>query len=296
MIDEQMHLFETGEGFIAALDQSGGSTPNALRQYGIEESHYAGEAEMFDLIHEARTRVITSPVFTSARILGAILFEGTLERRIAGRDPAEYLWHEKGILPFLKVDRGLEERRHGVQLMRDIPDLEATLARAATAGVFGTKARSVIHEANPSGISEIVAQQLELGTRVLAAGLMPILEPEVNLTASDRADTETLLKAELMRALPTLGERTVALKLSIPVVDGFYTELIEHPNVVRVVALSGGYGREEANERLSRNPGLIASFSRALLDGLSAQQTPEEFDRALDASIESIYRASVVQR
>ncbi len=290
---EQLTRFETGEGFIAALDQSGGSTPKALRLYGIDESAYSTEDEMFDLIHAARTRIITSPVFTSDRILAAILFGGTLDREIDGLPATTYLWDRRGILPLLKIDKGLEEEADGVQLMRDIPGLDDLLARAAAQGVFGTKERSVIHAADPAGIARVVAQQFEVGERVLAAGLVPILEPEVTISIPDKQEAEALLKAELLKGLDALGDRKVAVKVSIPTVDGFYSDLIAHPNIARVVALSGGYSRDEANERLARNPGLIASFSRALLDGLTAQQSDEEFDRTLDASIESIYRASI---
>lgn len=291
---EQLTRFETGLGFLAALDQSGGSTPKALALYGVDESQYAGEAEMFDLIHAARTRVITSPAFASDRILGAILFEGTLDRDIDGRGVAEYLWAVKGILPFLKIDKGLNEARDGVQTMREIPGLDALLARAAGLGIFGTKERSVIHAANRAGIDLAVTQQFRVAEHVLAAGLVPILEPEVDIHAPDKAEAEELLKVELLRELDGLaGVGKVAVKVTIPSVDGFYSDLIAHPRVARVVALSGGYSRDDANERLARNPGLIASFSRALLDGLTAQQSDEEFDRTLDASIESIYRASI---
>lgn len=289
----QTTRFETGQGFIAALDQSGGSTPRALALYGIDESQYQGEVEMFDLIHAARTRVITSPAFTSVRILGTILFEGTLDREIEGRGVAEYLWGVKGIIPFLKIDKGLHAERDGVQPMREIPDLDAVLHRAAERGIFGTKERSVIHAANPAGIEVIVTQQFRIAEHVLAAGLVPILEPEVDIHAADKAEAEEMLKAEVLRQLDGLaGDGKVAIKVTIPTVDGFYTDLIAHPRVARVVALSGGYARDEANLRLARNPGLIASFSRALLDGLTAQQREEEFDRTLDASIGSIYRAS----
>lgn len=289
----QLARFETGQGFIAALDQSGGSTPKTLALYGIDESRYATEAEMFDLIHAARSRVIMSPAFTSDRILGAILFEGTLDREIDGRAVSEYLWESKGILPFLKIDKGLEAERDGVQPMREIPDLDALLARAAERGIFGTKERSVIHTANPAGIELAVTQQFRIAEHVLAAGLVPILEPEVDIRASDKAEAEVLLKAELLRQLDGLaGTGKVAIKVTIPSIDGFYDDLIDHARVARVVALSGGYSRDEASTRLARNPGLIASFSRALLDGLTAQQSDEEFNEILDASIESIYRAS----
>lgn len=290
---QRLSRFETGSGFIAALDQSGGSTPRALRQYGIDESQYSNDDEMFDLIHTARTRIITSPVFNSDRILGAILFEGTLERDIDGRSVVDYLWNEKGILPFLKIDRGLEQEEDGVQLMKPIPGLEKTLARAAEQGVFGTKERSVIHSANAEGIRRIVAQQFEIANKVLDAGLVPIVEPEVDIKAADRADCDVLLKKELLEALDKLGDRQVALKLTLPVQDGFYDDLMSHPNVARVVALSGGFSREEANRLLARNPRLVASFSRALLEGLNAEQDDEEFNRTLDASIESIYQASM---
>ncbi|WP_250445531.1 fructose bisphosphate aldolase [Actinotalea sp. C106] len=290
---QQTTRFETGRGFVAALDQSGGSTPKALRAYGIDESQYTSEAEMFDLIHAARTRIITSPSFTSERILGAILFENTLDREVAGKGSAAYLWEEKGIVPFLKIDKGLEEQAGGVQLMRDNPGLATLLARAKELGVFGTKERSVIHAAQPEGIARVVAQQFEVADQVLEAGLVPIVEPEVSIDATDKAEAEGLLKDEILSRLGDYTGRKVALKLTIPTVDGFYADLIAHPNVARVVALSGGYPREDANARLARNPGLIASFSRALLDGLSADQSDEEFDQALDAAIEPIYRASI---
>lgn len=289
----QLTRFETGKGFIAALDQSGGSTPKALKLYGVDESQYSSESEMFDLIHAARVRIITSPVFTSDRLLGAILFEGTLDREVDGRRVADYLWSGKGIIPFLKIDKGLQDEHDGVQLMRDIPGLADTLSRVAEQGVFGTKERSVIHSASPAGIARIVDQQFEIGHLVLAAGLVPILEPEVSIAAPDKQDAEKLLKAGIFERLDGLGEAKVGLKLTIPTVDGFYGDLITHPNVARVVALSGGYDRDEANARLTRNPGLIASFSRALLDGLKAQQSDGEFDRALDASIESAFQASI---
>jgi len=290
----QLARFTTGQGFIAALDQSGGSTPAALALYGIDPARYDGDDEMFALIHAARARVVTSPVFTSERVLGAILFEGTLARDIDGRPSAEYLWREKGIVPLLKIDRGLAPEAHGVQLMREIPDLDALLARAASAGIFGTKERSLILRADAEGIDAVVAQQIEVGRRVNAAGLVPILEPEVDIHAPDKAEAEALLKAALLRQLDALpDEAIVAVKVTIPTVDDFYADLIAHQRVARVVALSGGYARDDANERLARNPGLIASFSRALLDGLTVDQTPEEFDRTLDATIEGIYRASI---
>ena len=294
MSDPQMLArFETGDGFIAALDQSGGSTPKALKSYGIDESAYSTDAEMYDLIQAARARIITSAAFTSDRILGAILFEATLDRQMDGEGVAAYLWQRKGIIPFVKIDKGLADQADDVQLMRDIPGLDELLAKAGGLGVFGTKERSVIHAANAAGIDAIVDQQFAVGRQVLDAGLMPILEPEVNINAADKVEAETLLKAAILSRLDGLGEEKIALKLSIPSVDGFYTELIAHPNVARVVALSGGYSRDEANQRLARNPGLIASFSRALLDGLTAQQSDDEFDATLAATSESIYAASV---
>lgn len=290
---QQLDRFENGQGFIAALDQSGGSTPKALRQYGVDESQYFSEAEMFDIIHAARARIITSPVFTSDRVLGAILFEGTLDREIEGRGAADYLWSVKGVVPFLKIDKGLADADDGVQLMLDIPGLDDVLAHGVAQGAFGTKERSVIHAANPQGIARVVDQQFAIADQVLTAGLMPIVEPEVSINAPDKEQAETLLKAELPSRLDALGDRKVALKLTIPTVTGFYSDLVAHPKVARVVALSGGYERGEANRLLAENPGLIASFSRALLDGLTAQQSAEEFDSTLDASIEVIYRASL---
>ena len=290
---QQLTRFTSGQGFVAALDQSGGSTPKTLRSYGIEDSQYSSDEEMFDLVNAERVRIVTSRAFTSDRVLGAILFEATLDREVDGRPFVDYLWGEKGVVPFLKIDKGMQDEQDGVQLMRDIPDLEELLERARAAGVLGTKERSVIHTANVAGIDRVVAQQFELAERVLAADLMPILEPEVDINAPDKAEAETQLKAAILQRLETLGDHSVAVKITIPTVDGFYADLIAHPRVARVVALSGGYDRDDANARLERNPGLIASFSRALLEGLTAQQSDEEFDHALDASIESIYRASV---
>lgn len=290
---QQQQCFEHNRGFIAALDQSGGSTPKALGLYGVEPSEYSNDKEMFDLINQARTRVVTSPAFTSDRILAAILFEGTLDCTIEDKDFVDYLWNEKGIVPILKVDKGLEEQKDGVQLMREIPHLEELLTRARAQGVFGTKERSVIHEANPEGIRHVVAQQFDLGKKIIAADLMPILEPEITITAPDKAASEKILKEEILLALDALGDHKVAIKISIPSVDGFYSDLIEHPRVSRVVALSGGYSRDEANERLAKNPGLIASFSRALLNGLTVNQSAEEFNSTLDATAESIYQASI---
>lgn len=292
---EQLQRFAHGEGFVAALDQSGGSTPKALAEFGVDSSEFSTDEEMFDLIHQARARIITSPAFTGERVLAAILFEGTLDRDVDGTDVVEYLWDTNGIIPLLKIDKGLEQQENGVQLMKEIPGLDEKLAQARSRGVFGTKERSVIHSADPTGIAAAVRQQFELGVRVLAADLLPILEPEVSIDATDKEEAEQILKEEILKNLEALGDRQVALKLSIPCVDGFYAELIEHPNVARVLALSGGYTRQDANARLKRNPGLIASFSRALLDGLTADQSDRELAETLDSTIESIYQASVDQ-
>jgi len=282
-----------GKGFIAALDQSGGSTPKALRLYGIEESEYSGEAEMFDLIHGMRSRIITSPSFTGERILGAILFEMTMDRQIDGMGTAEYLWTQKQVVPILKVDKGLEAEANGVQLMKPMPDLDKLLARAKAKGIFGTKMRSVIKQANPAGIKAVVDQQFEVGRQIVAAGLVPIIEPEVDIKCPDKAQAEELLKAALKAQLDKLPEgQLVMLKLTIPSKDNLYADLITHPRVLKVVALSGGYSRAEANEKLARQKGMVASFSRALTEGLTAQQSAAEFDAALDAAIESIYQAS----
>lgn len=294
MNQEQLNRMHFASGFIAALDQSGGSTPKALRLYGIEEDQYEGEEAMFDLIHRMRTRIITSPAFTSEHILAAILFEMTMDRQIEGQYTADYLWEKKGILPILKVDKGLAPLENGVQLMKPIPNLKELLERAQDRHIFGTKMRSVIKEANPAGIHAIVAQQFEIGLEIAKAGFVPILEPEVDITIADKEKCELLLKAEIQQHLAKLTEDVrLMFKLSIPTVDGFYSDLMEDPHVVRVVALSGGYSRKEANEKLARNPGLIASFSRALTEGLKAQQTDEEFNTLLKSSIQSIYDASV---
>ncbi|MCH1940732.1 fructose bisphosphate aldolase [Holdemania massiliensis] len=294
MNQEQLNRMHSAKGFIAALDQSGGSTPKALRLYGIEEDQYEGEEAMFDLIHQMRTRIITSPAFTSEHILAAILFEMTMDRQIEGQYTADYLWEKKGILPILKVDKGLAPLENGVQLMKPIPNLKELLERAQDRHIFGTKMRSVIKEADPAGIHAIVAQQFEIGLEIAKAGFVPILEPEVDITIADKEKCELLLKAEIQQHLAKLTEDVrLMFKLSIPTVDGFYGDLMEDPHVVRVVALSGGYSRKEANEKLARNPGLIASFSRALTEGLKAQQTDEEFNALLKSSIESIYDASV---
>ncbi len=294
MNGQQTEHMCNGKGFIAALDQSGGSTPKALRLYGINDDAYSGEAEMFDLVHQMRERIVTSPVFTGRRILGAILFEKTMDRTFGGQPAADYLWDSKHIVPFLKVDKGLLDQADGVQLMKPIPELDELLARANAAHVFGTKMRSVIKAADPAGIAAIVAQQFEVGQRISAAGLVPILEPEIDIKAPDKAACEHLLADQIGVHLATdRFDTPIMFKLTIPDIDGFYTPFIEHPSVLRVVALSGGYTRAEANERLARNPGLIASFSRALTEGLRADQTPEEFDALLDASIQSIYDASI---
>ena len=291
---EQLEKMRNGKGFIAALDQSGGSTPKALKLYGVDESEYSGDEQMFDLIHAMRTRMVTSPAFGGDRVLGAILFEGTMDREIGGVGSAEYLWSKKGVVPFLKVDKGLADEVDGAQMMKPMPDLESLLARARDKGVFGTKMRSVIKQANRAGIKAVVAQQFVEGRRILAAGLVPIIEPEVDIHCPDKRGAEEILLAELTAELdrqPT--DQPVLLKLTLPEVDGFCSSLVAHPAVLRVVALSGGYSRDESNARLSRNKGVIASFSRALTEGLSARQTDEEFNDVLDATIQSIYDASL---
>ena len=283
MNQEQLDKLAKGKGFIAALDQSGGSTPKALKLYGVDESKYSGDAQMFDLVHAMRSRIVTSPAFGGQRVLGAILFEMTMERQFEGIDAAEYLWKKKQVVPFLKVDKGLAAEADGVQLMKPMPELDALLGRAAAKGIFGTKMRSVINGANERGIGAVVAQQFAVGQQILAAGLMPIIEPEVNIKASDKKQAEALLKAALLTALDALtSDQQVMLKLTIPSVDGHYAELVRHPRVLRVVALSGGYSRAESNALLARNPGVIASFSRALTEGLTAQQSDAEFNAALD--------------
>ena len=288
MDQQQAEKVKHGNGFIAALDQSGGSTPKALLLYGVGEDAYANDAEMFDRIHEMRSRIITSPSFTGERILGAILFEDTMERQIEGRDTPEYLWSVKGVVPFLKVDKGLADEAHGAQVMRPMPDLDALLRRAVTKGVFGTKMRSVIKLADQAGVAAVVDQQFEVGRQILAAGLVPIIEPEVDIHSPQKAPAEALLKTAILRHLDSLdSDQPVMLKLTLPDEDGFYGELVDHPRVLRVVALSGGYSRAEANERLARNKGVIASFSRALTEGLSAQQSDVEFDAAIGAIVEA---------
>lgn len=294
MNQQMIDQVKNGNGFIAALDQSGGSTPKALKLYGIEESEYSGEAAMFDLIHQMRSRLIKSKVFTSDRIVGAILFEMTMEREIDGMGTAEYLWSKKKIVPFLKVDNGLAEEKNDVQLMKPIPELSARIAAANKHGVFGTKMRSVINLANAAGIEEVVAQQFELGKEIIAGGLVPIIEPEVNIKSAEKAKAEELLKVSLLNHLNKLSDtQTVMLKLSIPTQANLYQELVAHPRVLKVVALSGGYSRDEANNLLAKNKGIIASFSRALTEGLSAKQSDDQFDALLDSTIQSIYNASV---
>ena len=293
MNQEQLARMRSGDGFIAALDQSGGSTPKALRQYGIEENEYSGDAQMFDLIHGMRSRMVTSPSFGGNRVLGAILFEGTMDRDIEGQGSADYLWKTKGVIPFLKIDKGLADDADGVQLMKPMPELDALLAKGASKGIFGTKMRSVIKEANKAGIDAVVAQQFAVGRQILAAGMVPIIEPEVDITSSTKKEAEVLLKAALLAELNAQpADQPVILKLTLPEVDDFYQELVKHPSVLRVVALSGGYSREESNQRLSRNHGVIASFSRALTEGLSAKQSEAEFNATLDSTIQGIFDAS----
>lgn len=294
MNDQQLQKIRTGNGFIAALDQSGGSTPKALKLYGVGEDAYSNDEEMFSKIHEMRSRIITSRAFTGDRIIGAILFENTMDREIEGRDSVDYLWSEKGVVPFLKVDKGLADEADGVQVMKPIPGLDDLLGRAVAKGVFGTKMRSVVKLANEKGIQAIVDQQFEIGRQIVGHGLIPILEPEVDIKSPEKAQAEAMLRDAIFESLDRLGsDEQVMFKLTLPEDDNFYLKLTEHPNVVRVVALSGGYSREEANRRLARNKGVVASFSRGLTEGLSAQQSDEEFDAALDASIQSIYDASV---
>ncbi|MFO1312593.1 MAG: fructose bisphosphate aldolase [Burkholderiales bacterium] len=293
MNPQQYEKVKSAKGFIAALDQSGGSTPKALSLYGIKQDAYSGEKQMYDLIHAMRTRIVTSPAFNGDRILGAILFEQTMDRDIEGRGSADYLWSVKNVVPFLKVDKGLADEANGVQVMKPNPGLDALLARARGKGVFGTKMRSVIKHANAAGIDQVVEQQFAVGKEILAAGLMPIIEPEVDIHATDKKGAEALLKASILKQLDALGPQQVMLKLTIPSVDDFYADLVSHPRILRVVALSGGYSRDEANALLARNRGVIASFSRALTEGLTAQQSDQEFNKALDASIASIYAASV---
>ncbi len=293
MKQEMLEKIRAGDGFIAALDQSGGSTPKALKLYGVGEDAYSNESEMYDRIHEMRTRIVTSPAFDE-RIVGAILFENTMDRAIEGSGTAEYLWTKKRIVPFLKIDKGLATDENGVQLMKPMGGLDALLARAKQKGVFGTKERSVIKRADRKGIQAIVDQQFDVGRQVLSAGLVPILEPEVDINAPDKGAAEAILRDAISAGLEKLPkDQVVMLKLTLPDEDDFYRSLVEHPRVLKVVALSGGYSRDDANERLARNPGVIASFSRALTEGLRADQSDEEFNNALDEAIGSIYAASV---
>ncbi len=293
MNEEQRQKMREGAGFIAALDQSGGSTPKALRLYGIPEDSYSGDDEMFDLIHEMRARIIKSSAFNGDRILGAILFEKTMDRQIDDLDTGDYLWSKKNVVPFLKIDKGLDAEADGVQLMKPMPDLDKLLERGVAKNMFGTKERSVIKLANPKGVQAIADQQFEVGRQVLGHGLVPILEPEIDIHSPEKAQAEDLLKDALLRGLDEVPDgQQLMFKLTLPETDGFYQELVDHPKVLRVVALSGGYSREEANARLSRNPGVVASFSRALTEGLTAQQSEDEFDALLDESVSSIFAAS----
>jgi len=293
MNEQQLKKIKTEAGFIAALDQSGGSTPKALKIYGIEENDYANDEEMFDQIHEMRTRIIKSPSFGGDRILGAILFENTMDREIDGQGTAEYLWTKKNIVPFLKCDKGLADEVDGAQLMKPMPDLDQLLARSVKKGIFGTKMRSVIKTNNAKGVKAIVDQQFEVGKQIIAAGLVPIIEPEVDITSPNKAEAEAMLKPAILDQLNALNnDQLVMLKLTLPEQDNLYKECVDHPNVAKVVALSGGYSRDEANSRMSRNNGVVASFSRALTEGLTAQMSESEFDSAMDKSVGTIFTAS----
>jgi len=290
--EQQAAKIRNQPGFIAALDQSGGSTPKALKLYGVEENTYSGETQMMDLVHQMRSRIVTSPVFTGQRIAGAILFEATMDREFGGKPAADYLW-SKQVVPFLKIDKGLADETNGVQLMKPMPTLDDLLKKAKSKGIFGTKERSVINQNNPEGIKAVVAQQFDVAKQVLSHGLIPIVEPEVNIKASDKKGAEENLKKELIANLDKLpADKQVMLKLTIPDVDNLYADLVKHPRVLKVVALSGGYSRDEANKRLAKQNGMIASFSRALSEGLTAQQSDAEFNKSLDTAIESIYQAS----
>ena len=294
MNSAQLAQMKSNKGFIAALDQSGGSTPKALSLYGIEPNTYSGEAAMFDLVHQMRSRIIKSPSFTSERVIGVILFEMTMDRQIDGLGSAEFLWQKKNIVPFLKVDNGLADEKDGAQVMKPIPELDTRLASAISHGVFGTKMRSVIKQANAAGVKAVVEQQFEIGKQICAKGLVPIIEPEVDISCPDKAAAEDLLLAELIKHLDKLSDdQNVMLKLTLPEKAGLYTPLTNHPRVVRVVALSGGYSRDHANEVLAKNPNVIASFSRALSEGLTAQQSDGEFDGMIDKTIQAIYDASI---
>ena len=291
--EQQLEKIKTQPGFIAALDQSGGSTPKALGLYGVTEDAWSSEDQMYAVVHEMRTRIMTSPAFSGARILGAILFENTMDREVDGQPTASYLWGVKNVIPFLKVDKGLADERDGVQVMKPMPDLAALLDKAKANGIFGTKMRSVIKQANATGIDAIVKQQFEVGRQIVAAGLVPIIEPEIDIHCPHKAEAEDHLHTRIMAELNSLeSSELVMLKLTLPEQDNLYSDCIAHPNVARVVALSGGYSREEANSRLTRNIGMVASFSRALAEGLTAQQSDDDFNAMLDASIESIFQAS----
>ncbi len=291
---DQRTKIATGKGFIAALDQSGGSTPKALKNYGVDESAYSNEDEMFALVHQMRTRIITSPAFAGDKILGAILFERTMDSEIEGKPTATYLWEELGIVPFLKIDKGLANIEDGVQMMKPMPTLEALLQKAVKAGIFGTKMRSAVHEPNTDAIAAVVAQQFEIGKIVLDHGMVPIIEPEVDINATKKAECETILKAEILKHLNAMdADKKIMLKLTLPEQAGFYKELIDHPNVLRVVALSGGYSQDESCTRLAQNDGMIASFSRALTSSLNASQSDEAFNTALQNAIDRIYKASM---
>lgn len=294
IFDKQLQKIKNDKGFIAALDQSGGSTPKALKLYGVNEDAWMNEQGMYDVVHQMRTRIMTSPAFSGKRLIGAILFENTMDRDVEGKPTPTYLWEVKGVVPFLKVDKGLADEKDGVQLMKSIGGLDALLNKAKSKNVFGTKMRSVIKQANAAGINAVVKQQFEVGKQIIAAGLVPIIEPEVDIKTPNKDKAEELLKESILKELNELKpDHRVMLKLTIPDKDNLYTDLIKHKNVLRVVALSGGYSRDEANKRLARNNGMTASFSRALAEGLTAQQSNEEFNAALDASVESIYRASM---
>lgn len=291
--NQQLDKINNEPGFIAALDQSGGSTPKALANYGVEADAYSNDDEMFEVVHNMRSRIVTSPVFSGNRIMGAILFENTMDREVEGQGTADYLWNVKRVIPFLKVDKGLADEIDGAQIMKPMPDLDALLQKAKQKNVFGTKMRSVIKTDNADGVDAVVSQQFEIGCQIIDAGLVPIIEPEVDINSPQKAATEELLKTSLLKHLDQLGDgQLVMLKLTLPEADNFYTTCIQHPNVLKVVALSGGYSRQEANQRLGKQNGMVASFSRALSEGLSAQQSDDEFNSVLDASIESIFQAS----
>jgi fructose-bisphosphate aldolase class I len=292
--DAMTNLIRNGQGFIAALDQSGGSTPKALKAYGVSEDAYSNDDQMYDLIHAMRARIVNAPSFSGDKVIGAILFEMTMDREIGGKPSAAALWEDNGVVPFLKIDKGLEDEADGVQLLKPIPNLDHLLQRAVAHGVFGTKERSVIHAASQTGIEAIVAQQFELGAQVASHGLMPILEPEINITIIDKAQAEDMLRDTLLRHLDTLADgQQVMLKLSLPEIAGQYKSLVDHPACLKVVALSGGYSRDEANERLAKNPSVVASFSRALTEGLSAHQSDTEFNALLGRTIDNIFAASI---